>query len=124
MTERDNENKMLAPIDEDIREEFYKDNTEEEDDAVNDEYYTLPREGKRRTRLPSVLSLVLGILSVALAAIYPASLATAGAAIVFSTVSRVKLGFFNRLSLVGLILGIVGAVFGISSMIVTLLGLL
>lgn len=124
MTERDNENKMLAPIDEDIREEFYKDNTEEEDDAVNDEYYTLPREGKRRTRLPSVLSLVLGILSVALAAIYPASLATAGAAIVFSAVSRVKLGFFNRLSLVGLILGIVGAVFGISSMIVTLLGLL
>ena len=34
MTERDKENKMLAPIDEDIREEFYKDNTEEEVEEI------------------------------------------------------------------------------------------
>ena len=96
---------------------------EVENDESSDEYYELPLALKSRSLIWSAISFVAGVLSLAICTFYYVSLVFAVASIVSSLISRKNLGFFERYSIIGLILGIMGIVFGISSAIAISLGI-
>ena len=102
----------------------YEDITEKKEGGVDEEHYELPASLKARTRVWSVISITLGILSVLLCPFYYVSLVLAVAAAVTAVVSQKLLGYFDRLALVGLITGIIGVVFGAFSLIVDVTGVL
>ncbi|MBR2650270.1 MAG: DUF4190 domain-containing protein [Clostridia bacterium] len=86
-------------------------------DANNDpeeRYYELFDEDKPKSKIWSVISLVLGMISVALSPLGWVSLILGVAAIAFAIVSRVSLKYFDGMAVAGLILGIFGIVFGIA----------
>ena len=91
--------------------------------VVSEEYYALPEAIKSRSLLWSVISFVLGVLSIALCPLYYVSLVFAVGSVVTSMISRKNLGFFEKYAIFGLILGIMGIVFGISSAIAIRLGI-
>ena len=64
-----------------------------------------------RSRIFSVVSLVTGIVSVLICCCG----GWVGLSIVFSVVSRRHLGYFDGLSIAGLVLGICGTVFGVAT---------
>ncbi len=82
-------------------------------------YRTVMRDGRRKTMGWSVASLVAGILSVVCCCFGYTGVIFGIAAVVFSAVSRKKLGYFDGMSIAGLILGIFGFVFGISMLVMT-----
>ena len=84
-------------------------------------FRTVMRNGKPKTMGWSVASLVLGIISVVCCCFGYASLILGVLAIVFSVLSRKALGYFDGLSIAGLILGIFGLVFGLAVVIGALL---
>ena len=96
---------------------------EVENDESSDEYYELPLALKSRSLIWSAISFVAGVLSLAICTFYYVSLVFAVVSIVSSLISRKNLGFFERYSIIGLILGIMGIVFGISSAIAISLGI-
>ena len=87
------------------------------------EYYDLPDSPEARRRGWSVISFFSGIMSVLLCPIYIAGFAFAVMSIVGAIVSRKKLGFFDTLALVGMLIGIVGTVFCAFSLVVNLTGI-
>ena len=93
-----------------------------EETKKEEEYYTLPESLSARNRIWSVLSLICAILSVVLCPLYFASFVLSVLAVVFSIVMRRSLGFFNRSSVVGLIIGIMGFVFAACSCVINLTG--
>ena len=78
-------------------------------------------EAKSSSRAFAVASLVLGILSIVCCCFTYVGLAMAIMAVVFASVSRRKMGYFDPLALTGLILGIIGVVFGISTVVTEVL---
>lgn len=100
--------------------------TEEEKKAAEEkkeeEYYDLPDSPDARRRGWSVISMFSGILSVILCSVYYVALVFAVISIITALVSRRKLGYFDGLSLAGLLVGIVGCVFGVFSLIVDVTG--
>ena len=80
-------------------------------------FQTLMRNGKPKTLSWSVASLVVGIMSVVCCFLGWSGIILGIAAILLSVLSRKKLGFFDGMSVAGLILGIFGFVFGISVII-------
>ena len=74
---------------------------------------------KPKSRGWSVASMVLGIVSVVCCCMGWASMLSAVLAIVFAVVSRKSLGYFDGMSIAGLILGIFGSVMGIMMIWVT-----
>ncbi len=78
-------------------------------------------EVRSKSRGFAVASLVLGILSIVCCCLTYAGLAMAVLAIIFAAVSRKKMGYFDPLALAGLILGIIGAVFGVSVIVTDIL---
>ena len=94
-----------------------------EEDENSDEYYELPLAIKSRSLIWSAISFVAGVLSLAICTFYYVSLVFAVVSILSSLISRKNLGFFERYSIIGLILGIMGIVFGISSAIAISLGI-
>ena len=88
------------------------------------EYYELPENIRARSMIWSVLSLVMAILSVVLCPIFYLGLAFSVLSAVFAVVSRRNLGYFDRMTLFGLIVAIFGFIFGVFSMIMDLTGLL
>ena len=105
----------------------YEDKTAEEKKASTpsrDDYYELPEDKKSRSMLWSMLSLILSVLSVVLCAFWYVSIPFAVASIVFAIVSRRKLGYFDTMTVVGLILGIVGTMFGVASAVLDLTGVI
>lgn len=97
-------------------EPFEGDSFEETDDGREentDRYYEVFSKSKSKTMWWSVLSLVFGILSVGLSAFGWVALSLGVLAVVFSVISRVKLGYFDGKTVAGLMLGIFGIVFGI-----------
>ena len=96
---------------------------EVENDESSDEYYELPLALKSRSLIWSAISFVAGVLSLAICTFYYVSLVFAVVSIVSSLISRKNLGFFERYSIIGLILGIMGILFGISSAIAISLGI-
>jgi len=81
-------------------------------------FQTLMRNGRPKTFGWSVASLVMGILSVVCCFLGWSGLILGAAAIVLSIVSRRKLGYFDGMSVAGLILGIFGFVFGVAMLVV------
>ncbi len=78
-------------------------------------------EVKSNKRGFAVASLILGIVSVVCCCISYAGLAMAILAIIFAVVSKRKMGYFDPLAVAGLILGIVGTVFGATVVLVDVL---
>lgn len=97
---------------------------EERQRRLREECYDLPKRRKSRTRLWSVLSVVASALSVLLCAFYYVSLPLALMGIGLSLFSKMKLGYFDRCGTIGLVVGIVGCVFGIFSIVGSCLGVL
>lgn len=73
---------------------------------------------KSRSRGFAIASLVLGILSLVCCCISYAGLVMATLAIIFAIVSRKKMGYFDSLAIAGLIVGIIGVIFGAFSILV------
>ncbi len=120
MSNNYDDRRLLGSPDED------EDAAEERNEAKrgSDEYYDLPPAIRSRTRLWSVISLVLAVLSVLLCPVYYVSLVFSILAVGASLFSRRTLGFFDSLAVIGLIVAIFGFVFGISVMVADLIGLL
>lgn len=97
--------------------------TEESVSDSSEEYYELPLALRSRSLIWSVISFVAGVLSLALCSFYYVSLVFAVGSILSSLISRRNLGFFERYSIIGLVLGIMGVVCGIFSAIVNSLGI-
>ena len=70
--------------------------------------------GKKRTLAWSVSSMVLGILSIVYCIVPFIGLLLSALAIALSVVARKKLKYFDGMAIAGLILGIFGAVIGIT----------
>ena len=79
--------------------------------------YKTVMDGVPRSRGWSVASMVLGILSVLCCCITYGGLVMAALAIVFAIVSRRNLGYFDGMAIAGLVLGIIGSVFGIMTIV-------
>ena len=80
-------------------------------------FQTLLRNGRPKTLGFSVASLVVGIMSVVCCFLGWSGIVLGIGAIVFSLISRKQLGYFDGMSVAGLILGIFGFVFGVSILI-------
>ena len=91
---------------------------------VEDEYYDLPVSMRARTRIWSVISLTLAIISALLCPIWQAGIILGVLSIGLALLSRYLLGFFDGIALWGLIIGIFGCVFCLSSMVFDLTGAL
>ena len=119
----ENDNRFIAEASESAEETVEKTETETALVEVSEEYYALPEAIKSRSLLWSVISFVLGVLSIAICPLYYVSLVFAVGSVVTSMISRKNLGFFEKYAIFGLILGIMGIVFGISSAIAIRLGI-
>ena len=89
-----------------------------EQDGENDNYvYKNVLQDKQHRRTWSVVSLALSILSILLVYFSWVGLILSVAAIACAAVSRKNIGYFDKLSLFGLIIGIFGTVFSLSGII-------
>ncbi|MBQ7363103.1 MAG: DUF4190 domain-containing protein [Clostridia bacterium] len=98
------------------------DNEYKEHKIGEEEYYELPAHSSR-SMIWSALSLIAGVLSVLTCPLYVLGLILGAVSFALALYSRRRHGFFTRLALFGLILSIVGIVFGVFSMIVSLSGI-
>ena len=92
-------------------------------DDGSDEYYELPPAIKSRSLIWAVISVLAGILSFTLCFFHYVGLGLAAVAFVTAMVSRKNLGFFEKYSIMGIMLGIIGFVCSVFSMIASMLGL-
>ena len=115
----DNEERLLT----DGTDTKYEEDPRTEKDPESEEYYELPLAIKSRNRIWSIISLSLGVLSIILCPFYYASLGLAVVSLLASLISRRNLGFFDKCSVMGLILGIVGFVCGVFMLIASVIGL-
>ncbi len=99
---------------------YYKDLTEDRSRQSEERYYEYFDKDKPKSVGWSIVSLVLGVVSVCYGFIGWLGLIIGIVAIVFAVVSRVSLGYFNGMSVAGLILGIFGVVFGAAVLIVSI----
>lgn len=106
--------------DEEAREDEASENEASEE---SEEFYRLPNEPSSRNMIWSVVSVVLAVLSIPAAGIYWLGIAFAILSVGAGLFSRYRLGYFDKWSVFGLIFGIMGAVCGIFSMIVSLSGI-
>ena len=119
----DYDNRLLPGGTENTEEKEVETDTEVQEDADKEEYYTLPSTLKSRSLIWSMASFVVGVLSILLCPLYYVSLVFAAGSIVTSLVSRRNLGFFEKYAIYGLILGMMGIVCGIFSAIAARLGI-
>ncbi|MBO7304536.1 MAG: DUF4190 domain-containing protein [Clostridia bacterium] len=77
-------------------------------------YQTVMRNGRPKTRVWSVFSMVFGILSVVCCCLTYVALVFGILALVFAVVSRTRLGYFDGMAIAGLVLGVFGTVIGFS----------
>ena len=82
-------------------------------------FQMLTRNGKPKTRGWAVASMVLGILSVVCCCFGWSGILMGAGAVILAIVSRRNLGFFDGMTIAGLILGIFGFVFGATILIYT-----
>ncbi len=86
------------------------------------ECYELPKAPESRTMLWSVTSLVLSVLSVLLCPFFYVSIPLALIGVGFSMYSKYRLGFFDRVCICGLIIGLIGTVLGIFCLVGSVTG--
>ncbi len=111
-SELSNENNAVAP-----RETFYHSISTPEKKEGQDRYYEIFDKNKPKTMGWSVVSLVLSVISVICCFLGWGGLIIGVLAIAFALVSRFNLGYFDTMSVIGLIAGIFGVVFGAVVMI-------
>ena len=100
------------------------DNREDKNSPLTEEYYELPLSLSARKRIWSVAALILGALSILLCFVYYVSIPLAVCAIIFAFISRKNFGFFDQITIIGIILGLVGVVFGACAIVLDLIGVL
>ena len=116
----DNDDRLLTDGSAEVNEEEEAFDIEDEE---AEQYYELPPAIKSRSRIWSVTSFALGVLSLALCVFYYVSLVFAIGSLISSLISRKNLGFFERYAIIGLILGIMGCVCGVFSGIASAIGI-
>ena len=84
----------------------------------NDYSYRTVMDVKSKNRAFAIVSMVLGILSIVCCCIYYVGIVAAIIAVVFASVSRAKMGYFDGFAIAGLITGIIGIVFGAAMIVV------
>ena len=82
-------------------------------------YQTVMRNGRPKNMGFSVASLALGILSVVCCCLGYGGAILGALAVAFSIISKKRLGYFDGMSIAGLVLGIFGFVFSVSLIIIT-----
>ena len=92
-------------------------NRNNEENGEEYAFQTLGRNGRPKTIVWSLASLVMGVIAIFTCFFGWSSLILGAAAIVFAILSRRMLGYFDGRSIAGLILGIFGVVFGFSMII-------
>ena len=90
---------------------------ESEESADSDFAYKSVIGGKKNTRLWSIISFVLALLSIPFCIVPVVGIITGLGAIAFSLYSKKCLGYFDGLSLAGLMIGIFGVVFSVAALI-------
>ena len=100
--------------------ESYYHNITTQDDG-KERYDELFDRNKKKTRIYSVISLIIGIGSVLLGIMGFAAILFGALAITFALVSRKSIKYFDGFSIAGLILGIFGAVFGAISVVIEII---
>jgi hypothetical protein len=94
---------------------FENGNGEQGPEQNNGDFYEIfSNGGKPKTLGWSVASMVTGILSVLCCCLGWTGLVFGAAAVILSIVSRKSLGYFDGMSIAGLVMGIFGFVFGAS----------
>ena len=83
------------------------------------EVYKTVMEMKNKSRAWSVASLVVSIFSVICCCTGWAGIVLGAIGILFAIISRRSIGYFDNLSIAGLIIGIFGVVFGVSAVIIS-----
>lgn len=83
-------------------------------------FQMVTKNGKPKTKGWAVASMVLGILSVVCCCFGWSGILMGAGAIILAIVSRRNLGYFDGMTIAGLILGIFGFVFGATVLIYTL----
>ena len=99
----------------------YRNENTEEVTEENEYAYKTVMDGKVKTRIWSVVSVILAALSVILCFIEELGIALGVASILTAIISRKNLGYFDKLSLGGLIGAIFGIVFSVAIFIFTVL---
>lgn len=102
-------------------EAYYHEKTEEGGTETQDRYYEVFDKDKPKYILWSLISAVLGGISVICSLYGWIGLIVGAAAVVFSIISRVNLKYFDKITIAGLILGIFGMVFGASTIVLGVL---
>ena len=111
--------------DENILEDESLDNSEDrEENCRCEEYYALPGGRGRRSLIFSLCSLILALLSVFIFVFYIPSIIFAIFSAALAIIARRRLGYFDRLSLVGFTIAIFGFVFAVGAGILDSLGAL
>lgn len=115
-----NDDRLLGVGSEEAYENFEPESLKPDD---SEEYYELPPAIKSRSLIWAVIAFAAGILSLALCPFYYLGYAFAVAAVVLALISRHNLGFFERYSIMGIVLGIIGFVFSTFTLVAGLIGL-
>ena len=116
--EENNEEKSLTTPD-----NLYNEIEAPDEEKKEDRYYEVFNKDKPKSILLSLLSVISGVLSVGLSFFGIVGIIFGIGAVVLSAISRINLKYFDKLSVVGMILGIFGAVFGISTVIFNIIAL-
>ena len=82
-------------------------------------YRTVMRNGRRKTMGWSMAALIAGVLAIMCCFLGYTGIVFGAVAVTLSIVSRKKLGYFDGMSIAGLILGIFGFVFGVAILVMT-----
>lgn len=106
--EEENEKTSLAPV----QESYFRDITVPDNKEKTDRYYEIFNKDKPKKMIWSIVSVVLAISSVVCCFFGWIGLIIGVIAVGFSLISRYSLKYFDMLSIIGLIVGIFGIVFG------------
>ena len=91
-------------------------------DYIENEYETEEKvEPKKKSRIWSVLALIVAVLSVVLFFVPAVSITLGVVAVALTVVSRLSIGYFDNYGIAAIIVGIFGVVFGISYIVYDLL---
>lgn len=103
--------------------ESYNENEKKtpEVDEENEYVYKSVMEGKAKSRSWSAASLLISCASILCCCTPWCSVVFGVLAIVFAVISRSKIGYFDGLSIAGLIIGIFGVVFGVAGFVLAYL---
>ena len=114
------EEKSLVPAGEEAKEER---RVTVPGDGNSEEVYPLPPSIKSRSLIWSAMSIVLSALALVLCKFYYIGIVFSLAALGVALISRKRLGFFEKYSIMGIILGIMGFVCGTFVLVSGLLGI-